>query len=186
MAAGMVEITNPQNRRRSDCDPRPASPAAISRIQSFQKIASTPASADRFGFGYGPRGGIGFSYESGGYCDSWGCPDDFWDYPVAYCPVYYDGDWYRGPFYYRYFGGTYYYWIHGDWRRDDWRDRRPDDACVDRFGPPLGYDFYIGHGFIWRDEWRYRWFHRHHHDHDHDGDHDHDCRETNGQHDHLP
>lgn len=143
-------------------------------------FASTPASAERFGFGYGPRGGIGFSYESGGYCDSWGCPDAFWDYPIAYCPVYYDGDWYRGPFYYRYSHGIYYYWIHGDWRRDEWRDRRPDDACVDRFGPPLGYDFYISHGFIWRDEWRYRWFHGHHrHDHDHDGDHDGDHHRGN-------
>lgn len=137
-------------------------------------LSSAPANAERFGFSYGPRGGIGFSYESGGYCDTWGCPDDFWDYPIAYCPVYYDGDWYRGPFYYRYSRGTYYYWIHGDWRRDEWRYRRPDDACIDRFGPPLGYDFYISHGFVWHDEWRTRWFHRHHRDHDGDHDHRHD------------
>jgi hypothetical protein len=145
-------------------------------------FASAPANADRFGFGYGSRGGIGFSYETGGYCDSVGCPVDFWDYPIAYCPVYFDGDWHSGPFYYRYISGDYYYWIRGDWRRDEWEGDRPDDACVGRFGPPRDYDFYANNGFIWLDAWRFRFFHHHHHhDHDHDGGHDHD---HNGNHDH--
>jgi predicted sugar kinase len=48
-------------------------------------FTSVPASADSYG--YGPSAGIGFSYETGGYCDSAGCPEDFWDYPIAYCPV---------------------------------------------------------------------------------------------------
>jgi hypothetical protein len=134
-------------------------------------FASVPASAE----GYGPSDGIGYSYESGGYCDSAGCPDDFWDYPIAYCPVYFDGEWYRGPFYYRYWQGDYYYWIRGDWRLDEWNGDRPDDACVGRFGPPEDYDFYVDNGFIWLDSWRLRFFeHHHHHDHDHDGDHGHD------------
>ena len=132
-------------------------------------FASVPANADI----YGPRGGIGFSYETGGYCDSLGCPEDFWDYPIAYCPVYFAGEWYRGPFYYRYWQGDYYYWIRGDWRRDEWSGDRPDGACVDRFGPAQDYDFYVDNGFIWLDTWRLRFFHHHHH-HDHDGDHDHD------------
>ena len=47
-AAGMAEITSPQNRRRSTSVPRPNSPAEISRIQSFQKIASTAASVPQW------------------------------------------------------------------------------------------------------------------------------------------
>src|ERR1041384_6710137 len=68
---------------------------------------------ERSHHGDGPSGGIGFSYDTGGYCDSTGCPDDFWDFPIAYCPVYFAGEWYRGPFYYRYWQGDYYYWIRG-------------------------------------------------------------------------
>ena len=30
---------------------------------------------------------ISFSSDPGGYCDDWGCPDDFWDLPVFYGPV---------------------------------------------------------------------------------------------------
>jgi len=142
-------------------------------------FASMPASAE--GYGDSPRDGIGYSYDTGGYCDSAGCPDDFWDYPIAYCPVYFDGEWYRGPFYYRYWQGDYYYWIRGDWRMDEWTGDRPDDACVGRFGPPEDYDFYVDNGFIWLDAWRWRFFHHHHHDHDHDGDHD---RDHDHDHDH--
>jgi hypothetical protein len=101
--------------------------------------------------------GVSFSYTSGGYCDSWGCPDDFWNYPIYYCPVFYNGSWYRGPVYYRYWGGQYSYWIRGAWRRDYWSGPRPGWACVDRYGPPLGLDFYIWNGFNIRDDWRYRW-----------------------------
>ena len=101
--------------------------------------------------------GLSFSYSSGGYCDAFGCPNTFWDYPVAYCPVYWDGGWYGGPFYYVYRNGSYYYWIRGGWRRDGWYQSRPYWACTDRFGPPLDLDFYIWNGFNVRDDWRIRW-----------------------------
>ncbi len=122
---------------------------------------SGSARADSFGFSVGPGGGVGFSYESGGYCDRWGCPDEFWDYPVSYCPVYFDGEWYRGPMYYRYSRSHYYFWIHGGWHSDGWDEGRPDWACSNEFGPALSYDWYDSHGFRWRDDWRQRWFHRH-------------------------
>jgi hypothetical protein len=134
---------------------------AAAAIAGASLFASAPAQADSFGFRFGPHGGIGFSYDTGGYCDSWGCPDDFWDYPIAYCPVFFRGEWYRGPFYYIYRHGRYYYWIHGGWRSDDWGFRRPYGACVDRFGPALDFDFYLSHGFRWRDDWRYRWYRGH-------------------------
>lgn len=120
-----------------------------------------PASADSFGISVGPGGGIGFSYGSGGYCDRWGCPDEFWDYPVSYCPVYFDGAWYRGPMYYRYIRGEYLFWVHGGWHEDDWDGDRPDWACIDQFGPALSFDWYNSHGFRWRDDWRQRWYRGH-------------------------
>ena len=83
---------------------------------------------------------IGFSYDSGGYCDEDGCPDGFWDYPVSYCPVYFRGDWYIGPVYYRRYDGRTQYWIHGNWRFDQWDGPRPNWACDNRFGPPLGFE----------------------------------------------
>ena len=119
-------------------------------------LGVTPASAASFSINFGFPG-IGFSYNSGGYCDEWGCPDYFWNYPIYYCPVYYAGRWYSGPMYYRYYRGSYRYWIHGDWRRDYWNRPRPRGACVDRYGPPLDLDFYIWNGFNVRDEWRYNW-----------------------------
>ena len=124
-------------------------------------FASAPAQADSFGLSFGSRGGIGFSYDTGGYCDRWGCPDGFWDYPIAYCPVFFGDEWYRGPFYYRYRHGEYLYWIHGGWRRDEWDNDRPPGYCEDRFGPALGFDFYNSHGFRWRDDWRRRWDREH-------------------------
>jgi hypothetical protein len=122
-------------------------------------LSAVPAHAARFGLSIGIGGGIGFSYESGGYCDRWGCPDDFWDYPIYYCPVFYHGYWYRGPVYYRYRHGAPYFWVRGGWHRDEWYDYdRPEWACVGRFGPPLDYDYYESHGFRWSDDWRYRWW----------------------------
>ena len=91
---------------------------AAAEMAGATLFASAPAQADSFRFSFGPGGGVGFSYDSGGYCDRWGCPDGFWDYPIAYCPVFYHGQWYRGPLYYRNHHGRYDYWIHGDWRRD--------------------------------------------------------------------
>jgi hypothetical protein len=158
---------------------------AAAAIAGASLFASAPAQADSFGFRFGPHGGIGFSYDTGGYCDSWGCPDDFWDYPIAYCPVYFRGEWYRGPFYYIRRHGTYYFWIHGGWRRDEWWSwRRPYGACSDRFGPALDFDFYLSHGFRWNDDWRYRWYHRHG-GHDWDRDRHRDWHDWNiDRHDH--
>jgi hypothetical protein len=119
-------------------------------------VSATPANAQSFSINIGFPG-VGFSYNSGGYCDRWGCPDSFWNYPIYYCPVYYGGRWYSGPVYYRYYRGTYLYWIHGNWRRDYWNGPRPRGACVDRYGPPLDLDFYIWNGFNVRDDWRYGW-----------------------------
>jgi len=119
-------------------------------------LSATPASAVSVSVNVGFPG-VGFSYNSGGYCDSWGCPNQFWNYPIYYCPVYYRGRWYSGPAYYRNSGGGYQYWIHGGWRRDSWNRPRPSGACVDRYGPPLDLDFYIWNGFNVRDQWRYSW-----------------------------
>src|SRR5260221_14795133 len=41
------------------------------------------------------------SPDTGGYCDSSGCPDHFWAYPIFYGPVFVGGTWYRGPVYVR-------------------------------------------------------------------------------------
>jgi len=119
---------------------------AATAIVGAALFATAPADAQGFSAGFGP-GGIGFSYNSGGYCDEWGCPDEFWDYPVYYCPVYFRGNWYDGPLYFRNDGGDYWYWIQGNWRRDQWRGPRPDWACLDRYGPPLGFEYYENHGF---------------------------------------
>lgn len=108
---------------------------------------AAPASAQSFGIQIGPHGGIGFSYDSGGYCDDWGCPDDFWDMPVYYGPVFWDGYWYDGPVYYRMWYGQRQYWIHGGWRYDDWRGPRPGWWRPGRVGPSLGMNFYRNNGF---------------------------------------
>jgi len=107
-------------------------------------------------------GGVAIDYGSGGYCDSWGCPDAYWDMPVYYGPVYYGGRWYQGPLYYRDFRGSRWYWVHGAWRRDEWRGPRPAWWRGNyRYGPALGYAFYRGNGFrhdrdrYWRgNDWR--------------------------------
>ncbi len=119
-------------------------------------LTAAPANAASFSIGFGFPG-VGFSYNSGGYCDRWGCPDQFWDYPIYYCPVYYRGTWFSGPVYYRSSRNGYLYWVHGGWRRDTWNRQRPRGACVDRYGPPLDLDFYIWNGFSVRDQWRYSW-----------------------------
>ncbi len=133
-------------------------------------IASGPAMADGFRLSIGPGGGISFSVNTGGYCDRWGCPRDYWGYPVFYGPVYYGGSWYQGPLYYRYSGGSYWYWVHDGWRRDEWRGPRPDWARNYRYGPALSLDYYRSHGFHVRDDdWnRYRvWSLTHNWDRDH-------------------
>ncbi|MBN9576831.1 MAG: hypothetical protein J0H26_00555, partial [Alphaproteobacteria bacterium] len=86
---------------------------------------TAPASAAGVGISVAPNGAIGFSLATGGYCDRWGCPGDYWNYPVYYGPIYYEGTWYRGPMYYRTIRGERYYWVRGGWRRDHWRGPRP-------------------------------------------------------------
>src|ERR1043166_3765028 len=132
-------------------------------------FASAPAEARvDLGISIGVPG-VAFEYDSGGYCDRWGCPDDYWDFPVYYGPVYWGGEWYRGPVYYREYRGEYWYWIHGGWRRDEWRGPRPRWWRHYRYGPALGFEWYRGpvynreyrgeywywiHGGWRRDEWR--------------------------------
>jgi len=135
--------------------------ATVAAAAMAAAFATPAAFADGFSLTFG-SGGVGFSYQSGGYCDQWGCPDDYWDMPIYDCPVFYDGEWYRGPVYYRRtFGGTYY-WIHGGWRRDEWRGPRPHGVCVDRYRPALGFEFYERDSrFRIRDDWRHRWHEQH-------------------------
>jgi len=115
-------------------------------------LCCAPANAAYVGIGVGP---IGFDIHSGGCCDQWGCPGDYWTYPISYGPVYYDNAWYRGPVYYRTVNGAHWYWIHGAWHRDQWRGPRPTWARDVRYGRPLGLDYYRAHGFRVRDEdWR--------------------------------
>lgn len=92
---------------------------------------------------------IPIDYDTGGFCDRWGCPGGFWDYPVSYCPVYFGDAWYRGPVYYRVWYGEPYFWVRGGWHRDEWGGPRPYWACVGAYGPPLDYDWYEDHGFFW-------------------------------------
>ena len=140
------------------------STAAAAAVIGAALLGAAPANAQGFSIGIAP-GGVGFSYDSGGYCDDYGCPDDFWDYPLYYCPVYFRGQWYDGPVYYRQDGDEYWYWIHGNWRRDQWNGARPQWACFDRYGPPLGLDFYESHGFRIRSEWMNQWSHDRNHNH---------------------
>ena len=100
-------------------------------------------------------------YDTGGFCDAAGCPDSFWDYPVAWCPVYFDGDWYQGPTYYRVFDDEPYFWVDGDWHLDEWDGPRPGWACADAYGPPLGYDWYEDNGFVWPVHFLHRYFNEH-------------------------
>ncbi|HEY0281450.1 MAG TPA: hypothetical protein VGC27_02375 [Rhizomicrobium sp.] len=137
---------------------------AAAAIAGAALFSAAPANAQDISFSFG-SGGVGFSYDSGGYCDSWGCPDDFWDYPIYYCPVYFRGSWYNGPLYFRQYGGEYWYWIQGNWRRDQWRSMRPNWACLDRYGPPLGFEYYENNGFRIRSEWRDRWRRNYNRDH---------------------
>ncbi len=101
-----------------------------------------------------PSGETSLSYQSGGYCDAWGCPEDYWDYPVFYGPVYYGDAWYDGPFYYRAIDGDDWYWVHGGWHRDEWQGPHPHWWHQYRYGPALGYSYYTHHDV--RREQRYR------------------------------
>lgn len=127
-------------------------------------FAGAPAEARTdFSISIGVPNAVQYDYNSGGYCDSYGCPDSYWDFPVWYGPVYWRGTWYRGPVYYRDHHGRRQYWIAGGWHHDQWRGSRPDWWSRGRYyaGPALGYDYYRGHGFRhdrdhhWRgNDWR--------------------------------
>ena len=72
--------------------------------------------------------------EAYGYCDAYGCPDDYYDLPVYYGDVFYDNAWLTGPLYYRDWGGGRQFWIRGGWRSSQYRGGR--------FGPALGRSWY--------------------------------------------
>lgn len=101
--------------------------------------------------------GVSPAHETGGYCDSAGCPDRFWKYPIHYGPVFVHGHWYRGPVYFR--GGRYnrQYWVSGGWHRDEWRGHRPWWARQSHDGPPLAFEYYADHGFQLGDHWRHEY-----------------------------
>lgn len=91
---------------------------------------------DGYGGGY-YGGGAGY-----GYCNGYGCPDDYWDQPLYYGSVYHGGRWNNGPFYYRDWNGGRQYWMGGGWRNDDWRGARPQQYQGGRTGPALGREWY--------------------------------------------
>jgi hypothetical protein len=151
-------------------------------------VAASPSQAASIGISIGGPGfGIAYSNRSGGYCDRWGCPGNYWGYPVYYGPVYYGGSWFQGPLYYRYYGGMHQYWLHGGWHNDEWRGERPGWARTYHYGPALGLDWYRGHGFAVRDnDWgRWNaWTRTHNWDRDHgDWNRDHDWRHDTWGHD---
>ncbi len=140
-----------------------AAPAAM--LAAAAVWGGTAAAGD-FGFNIsiGVPGAVGFDVGTGGFCDSWGCPDDYWDFPVWYGPVYYDGAWFRGPVYYREIDGQRVFWVHGGWHADQWRGPRPSWWSASyHYGPALGFGYYHDHGFrIPERQWSY-W-------HDHGGE----------------
>lgn len=144
------------------------------------------------GIGFGPGGGIGFDIGSGGYCDHWGCPGAYWDDPVYYGPVYFDGEWFDGPVYYREYDGEYEYWVHGGWHRDEWRGERPDWARDVHYGPALGHEYYHSDEFRHDAERYHRGDHPDRSEGDHHGqpeagvrwDHDHRDHKKGDQGDH--
>lgn len=103
-----------------------------------------------YGNGYYAGGAYGAPYaDSGyygtdayGYCDEYGCPDDYWDMPIYYGPVFYNDAWFYGPLYYRDWGGRRQFWIHGGWRYDGWAGPRPSWYREGRYGPALGLNWY--------------------------------------------
>src|ERR1700749_1544786 len=91
---------------------------ATAALAGAALFVSAPAQAGiSFGINIGIPNAVTFNYDSGGYCDDWGCPDEYWDMPVYYGPVFYDGRWFNGPVYYRDYRGERLYWVRGAWRR---------------------------------------------------------------------
>ncbi len=83
-----------------------------------------------------------YGIEDYGYCDEYGCPNDYWDQPIYYGSVFYDNAWANGPFYYRDLGGRRQYWIHGGWHDDAWRGERPAQYRNGRYGPARDLNWY--------------------------------------------
>lgn len=164
---------------------------AATALLGAAMFTGAPAQARTdFSISIGVPGAVGFDYNSGGYCDSYGCPDGYWDYPVWYGPVFYHGRWYRGPVYYRDdLSDRRVYWIAGGWHHDQWRGPRPDWWDRGRYysGPALGYSFYTGHGFrhdrdrYWRgNDWRGNDWHNDRHDRGWNDGRDHDRNDHDG------
>ena len=132
--------------------------AAVIAFGAAGALAALPAGAQPFDDSYGayapyddqaqcdpyygcPQQAYGDTY--GGYCDPYyGCPDDYYDLPVYYGDVYWDGGWYDGPFFYRDYGGHRQFWLHGGWHYGESRGGH--------FGPALGRDYFRNHGFAGR------------------------------------
>jgi hypothetical protein len=83
-----------------------------------------------------------YGAEDYGYCDEYGCPNNYWDQPIYYGSVFYDNAWADGPFYYRNLDGRREYWIHGGWRGDAWRGERPARYRNGTYGPARDLNWY--------------------------------------------
>jgi hypothetical protein len=70
---------------------------------------------------YGAYGEYGGDEYGMGYCDEYGCPEDYYDLPIYDGQVYYDNSWLTGPLYYRDWGGGRQFWIRGGWRSSQYR-----------------------------------------------------------------
>ncbi len=120
--------------------------AAIFAFGVTGAFAAVPASAqpyDPYNPAYGDQGYEGDYYDQGydpgydqyaqydaygeygdeayGYCDEYGCPEDYYDLPIYDGEVYYNGLWLTGPLYYRDWGGGRQFWLHGGWRSSQYR-----------------------------------------------------------------
>jgi len=113
---------------------------AVIGVMGFGLVAACMPYDGYGGSYYGS--GYGAGYDDWGYCDGFGCPDNYWDQPLYYGSVYYGGRWNSGPFYYRNYNGGRQYWLGGGWRNDDWRGARPQQYRNERYGPALGRDWY--------------------------------------------
>jgi hypothetical protein len=94
-----------------------------------------------YGSSYYDDGGY-YGADAYGYCDDYGCPQNYWDQPVYYGSIYYGNSWINGPLYYRNWQGRRQYWVHGGWRYDGWSGPRPSQYRDTRYGPALGLSWY--------------------------------------------
>lgn len=117
----------------------------------YEDDGAYPQDAYAQGYGaYGDQTAYDDQYGAG-YCDEYGCPEDYYDLPVYYGDVYYGGSWLTGPLYYRDLYGSRQFWVHGGWRSANHRGGR--------FGPALGRNWYAQNrgyrnGFANRNAWR--------------------------------